>query len=81
MVIQILGPGCKNCKALLQNVEIALKRQNLQAHIDYVTDIESIGNSGIMRTPGLVINNRVISQGKVLAPIEIEEILKTYSNS
>jgi small redox-active disulfide protein 2 len=76
MIIQILGPGCKNCKLLLQNTKIAIDRLHVQATIDYVTDLETIAESGIMRTPGLVINQKVVSQGKVLAPIEIEALIQ-----
>jgi small redox-active disulfide protein 2 len=76
MIIQILGPGCKNCKLLLQNTKIALDRLHVQATIEYVTDLEIITESGIMRTPGLVINQKVVSQGKVLAPIEIETLIQ-----
>jgi hypothetical protein len=43
---------------------------------DYVTDLETIADSGIMRIPGLVINKKVVSQGKVLAPIEIENLIQ-----
>ena len=75
MVIQVIGPGCKNCKALMANVEIALNRSQIKATVDYVTDLEAIANSGVMRTPGLIIDGVVISQGKVLAPIEIEAFL------
>ena len=76
MIIQILGPGCKNCKLLFQNTKIAIDRLHVQATIDYVTDLETIAESGIMRTPGLVINQKVVSQGKVLAPIEIETLIQ-----
>lgn len=72
MIIQVVGPGCKNCKALFANVKIALTRKQVNATLEYVTDLEAIANTGIMRTPGLVIDGTVISQGKVLAPIEIE---------
>ena len=43
---------------------------------DYATDLETIAESGIMSTPGLVINKEVVSQGKVLAPIEIECLIQ-----
>jgi small redox-active disulfide protein 2 len=75
MVIQVIGPGCKNCKALLANVQVALQRKHKEATIDYITDLEAIANTGIMRTPGLIIDGKLISQGKVLAPIEIESHL------
>ena len=72
MIIHVVGPGCKNCKALFANVHMALNRKHLNATVEYVTDMEAIANTGIMRTPGLIINGKVVSQGKVLAPIEIE---------
>jgi small redox-active disulfide protein 2 len=72
MVIQVVGPGCKHCKALFANVEIAIKRKHIHATLEYITDLEAIANTGIMRTPGLIIDGKVISQGKVLGPIEIE---------
>jgi small redox-active disulfide protein 2 len=75
MVIQVIGPGCKNCKALLANVQVALQRKHKEATIDYITDLEAIANTGIMRTPGLIIDGKLVSQGKVLAPIEIESYL------
>lgn len=75
MVIQVIGPGCKNCKALLANVQVALQRQHKEATIEYITDLEAIANTGIMRTPGMIIDGKLISQGKVLAPIEIEAYL------
>jgi len=76
MVIQILGSGCNNCKLLLKHTEIALARLNQQADVQYITDLEKISDSGIMRTPGLIINQKIVSQGKVLAPIQIEALIK-----
>jgi small redox-active disulfide protein 2 len=78
MVIQILGSGCQNCKTLFSNTKVALQRLQVQATVEYITDIEKIGNSGIMQTPGLVINQHVVSQGKVLAPIQIEALIKQF---
>jgi small redox-active disulfide protein 2 len=75
MIILVVGPGCKNCKALFVNVQMALNRKHINATLEYVTDMEAIANTGIMRTPGLIIDGVVISQGKVLAPIEIESYL------
>jgi hypothetical protein len=48
----------------------------IHAHVESITDLEIIAEKGIMRTPGLVINNQVVSQGKVLAPIEIEAFIQ-----
>ena len=76
MLIQILGTGCRYCKALLKNTELALERMQIHAHVESITDLEIIAEKGIMRTPGLLINNQVVSQGKVLAPIEIEALIQ-----
>jgi hypothetical protein len=54
---------------------MALNRKHINATLEYVTDLEAIANTGIMRTPGLIINGKVVSQGKVLAPIEIESFI------
>jgi len=75
MIIRVVGPGCKHCKALFANVQMALNRKHINATLEYVTDLEAIANTGIMRTPGLIINGKVVSQGKVLAPIEIESFI------
>ena len=74
--ILILGPGCKNCKALEKNVETALKKTSRSASLDHVTDFEEIAKYGIMSTPGLVIDGNVVSAGKVLKPDEIAAILE-----
>lgn len=74
MEIKVLGSGCANCKRLHQLAEIALKDLNKEANLIYVTDMMEIANAGILRTPGLVINNKIVSYGRV--PI-LEEV-KTF---
>jgi small redox-active disulfide protein 2 len=81
MVIKILGTGCKNCKVLFSNVQTAVDRLHAEAQIEYITDMEAIANTGILRTPGLIINDKVVSQGKVLAPIEIENLIQKILRS
>jgi small redox-active disulfide protein 2 len=79
MVIDILGTGCKHCKQLKLNTDIALARLKIEAEVRYITDMATISESGILRTPGLRINGQVISQGKVLAPIEIMALIEKES--
>ncbi|MCX7749133.1 MAG: thioredoxin family protein [Clostridia bacterium] len=76
MIIKILGPGCKNCVTLKDNTEAALKETGIQADIIKVTDFQDIMAYGIMSTPGLVIDEKVVSFGKVLKPKEITKILE-----
>ena len=65
MKIEVLGPGCKNCEKLEQDVEKALRELNIQASVVKITDIGEISSYGILMTPGLVINGKVYSSGKI----------------
>lgn len=76
MEIKIMGIGCKNCVNLAKNTEEALKELGMEATITKVTDMKDIAKYGIMRTPGLVIDEKVVSYGKVASTEEIVEILK-----
>lgn len=76
MEIKILGIGCKNCVNLAKNTEEALKELGMEATITKVTDMKDIAKYGIMRTPGLVIDEKVVSSGKVASTEEITELLK-----
>lgn len=76
MKIKILGSGCKNCVTLAKNAEEALKELGMEAEIIKVTDFKDIASYGIMSTPGFVIDEEVISYGKVLKPAAIKEILE-----
>ena len=76
MEIKILGIGCKNCVNLAKNTEGALKELGMEATITKVTDMKDIAKYGIMRTPGLVIDEKVVSYGKVASTEEITELLK-----
>ena len=76
MEIKILGIGCKNCVNLSKNTEEALKELGMEATITKVTDMKDIAKYGIMRTPGLVIDEKVVSYGKVASTEEITELLK-----
>jgi len=76
MKIKILGTGCPNCIRLENNVKQALKELNKKAEIEEVKDIEKIMSYGIMSTPALVIDEKVISYGRVLPPEEIKKVLE-----
>ena len=76
MEIKILGIGCKNCVNLAKNTEEALKGLGMEATITKVTDMKDIAKYGIMSTPGLVIDEKVVSYGKVASTEEITELLK-----
>ena len=76
MKIKILGSGCKNCLTLADNTKAALAELGAEAEIEKVTDFSEIAKYGVMSTPALVINERVVSFGKVLKPKEIIKIIE-----
>lgn len=65
MNIKVLGAGCQNCKNLHKMVEEVLKEENIQAQLEYITDMTIIPQY-VMSTPGLVIDGKVVHQGKPL---------------
>jgi small redox-active disulfide protein 2 len=74
MKIEILGIGCPKCKQLTANTEAALKELGICAEIFKVTDITKITEYGVMMTPALAIDGRVVSAGKALSKDEIKKI-------
>lgn len=75
MIIKILGSGCPNCRKLHENTEHALKELKLEAVIEEVKDIEKIIDYGVMKTPALVVDEKVKSSGRVLSVEEIRKLL------
>jgi small redox-active disulfide protein 2 len=76
MIIKILGSGCKNCVALKENTEAALKETGIGAEVVKVQDMKDIVSYGVMQTPALVIDEKVVSLGKVLKSNDIIKILE-----
>ncbi len=75
MIIKILGSGCKKCVTLADNTKAALSSLGLQADVLKITDFAQIAAHGVMSTPALVINDKVVSVGKVLSSEEISRLL------
>lgn len=78
MKIQILGPGCPNCRNLETNAREAASRLGIEATFEKVTNVDDIVEMGVMRTPGFAIDGTVQKFGKVFTADEIEESLKAY---
>jgi len=65
MKIEVLGPGCANCRKLEQDVNAALTELGIEAEVVKVTDLREISSYAVLITPGLVINGKVYSSGKI----------------
>ena len=76
--IKVLGAGCKSCHDLFDATKTAVKNMGLSIEVEYVTDMEKIMAYGVMSMPVLVVNEKVVSVGKVLKVAEIEQQLKKY---
>lgn len=81
MNIKILGPGCMNCQTLEKRTKEAASRLNVEAEIEKVTDIHQITAYGIMMTPGLIVNDKIVIQGKVPTVEQIQDILKQQKSN
>lgn len=75
MIIKILGSGCKKCITLGENTQAALANLGREAQVLKVTDIAEIAAHGVMSTPALVIDDKVVSVGKVLSTSDVEKLL------
>ena len=78
MRIKVLGPGCMNCKTLHNRTHEALEQlQRANTSVEKIVDVERIISYGVMRTPGLVIDEKVVWQGSVPPVEKIKELIQT----
>jgi len=79
MNIKVLGPGCINCKTLEARTQEALNKMNIEASIEKVIDYSEMLSLGLVRTPGLVIDNKIVVQGFVPTVEQLQQIIKQQS--
>jgi len=70
-VVEVLGPGCANCRRVEANAREALAIAGVEAEILHVTDYREIAARGVLSTPGLVIDGRVVSAGRIPSAADI----------
>jgi small redox-active disulfide protein 2 len=75
--VKILGPGCKNCQNLEARTREALAALGVEATVEKVTDDAAIAGYGVLRTPGLVLDDRVLVSGRVPTVREIAGLLRS----
>ena len=78
MTIKVLGPGCMNCRTLEKRTKEVLQDLNMEAVVEKVEDYQKIASYGIMRTPGLVIDEKVAVSGHVPTVSELKDILLAH---
>ena len=74
--IQILGSGCAKCSALEKATLTALAELGMETTVDHVTDFSQIAAYGVMTTPALVVDGKVVSYGKVLKKDEAKALIR-----
>ena len=77
LTIKVLGSGCANCKRVEQIVHKVVDEMTLQAEIIKVTEYPEIMKYNVMSTPGLVINEKIVSTGRIPTPAEVTSWLTT----
>lgn len=74
--VKVLGSGCAKCNELEANTKAALSQLGMDTTIDHVTDFSQIAAYGVMTTPALVVDGKVVAYGKVLKTEEVIKILQ-----
>ena len=73
--IKVLGAGCSSCHDQLKYAKEAVKNMGLGIEVEYITDLPKIMEYGVMHIPALVVNEQVVSVGKVLKTVDVEKLL------
>ena len=74
--VKVLGPGCAKCKNLEKNVRDAVVKLSGEFNVEKIEDFQEMAKYGMLSSPGLVIDEKLISAGKVQSVEELVELLK-----
>ena len=74
--IKVLGAGCKSCHEQYENARAAVKALGLPVEVEYITDMKKVMGYGVMSMPAIVVNEQVVSMGKVLKAADVEKLLR-----
>ena len=80
MEIKVLGPGCQKCQTLTKLVNEVVAENNFDVQVIKVEDMMEIMNYGILATPGLVINKKVVVSGRVPSKPDIKKYIEQNIN-
>ena len=76
ITIKVLGPGCSNCRKLEEVSRTAAGLAQVEAEILKVTDMQEIIAAGVIKTPGLMINGKLVSSGRIPAPATVADWIR-----
>ncbi len=74
--VKVLGAGCKSCHEQYENAKAAVQTLGLNVEVEYITDMEKVMEYGVMSMPAIVVNDQVVSMGKVLKADAVEKLLR-----
>ena len=74
--VKVLGSGCRSCHEQYENAKKAAADLGLDVEVEYITDMEKVMSYGVMSMPALLINDRIVSVGKVLKPKAVERLIR-----
>ena len=74
--VKVLGAGCKSCHEQYENAKAAVKALGLDLEVENITDMEKIMGYGVISMPAIVVNEKVVSMGKVLKTADVEKLLR-----
>jgi len=74
--VKVLGSGCANCRRLEANVRLALQQGGWAAEVEKVEDPAAILGYGVLATPALVVDERIVVSGRVPSPSQLEALLR-----
>ena len=80
MIIKVLGPGCANCVNLELVTREAVAELGIYATVEKVTDFAAIVGYGVMRTPGMVVDEKVVLSGRVPTAAAVRELLESLAS-
>lgn len=75
MEIKVFGSGCKKCNELYEAVEKGINQLNLEADLTKVQDLKEMVQSGVMKTPALMIDGKLVASGRIPSAKEMEKLL------
>lgn len=74
--IKVLGAGCKSCHEQYEYAKKAVAEMGLSVEVEYITDMEKVMTYGVMSMPAIVVNEKIVSMGKVLKTADVVKLLK-----